>query len=242
MNDELVKSIRDRHVDVLRRINEARARSGNQTVRLLVVSKSQSIEVVQAAVAAGVTAFGENYAEEAIKKKIALGQTEVEWHMIGHVQSRKADMVVQNFTMLHSLDSLKLAARLNQCCLEAGRKLPVLVEVNISGEESKYGFPAWDETSWPNLLREIESIAQSPHLDIRGLMTMPPYFEDPEFSKPFFRRLRWLQEFLRKNLPRVDWSELSMGTSADYEVAIEEGATYVRVGQAILGTRPIQRI
>jgi pyridoxal phosphate enzyme (YggS family) len=242
MNEELVNSIRDRHLDVLRRVNEARARSGNQTVRLLVVSKSQSVEVVQAAVAAGITAFGENYAEEAVKKIIALRQTEVEWHMIGHVQSRKADLVVQNFTMLHSLDSLKLAARINQCCLEAGCNLSVLVEVNISGEDSKYGFPAWDETGWPNLLQVFESIAQSSHLNIHGLMAMPPYFEDPEFSRPYFRRLRLLQEFLIQNLPRVDWSELSMGTSIDFQEAIEEGATYVRIGQAILGARSSPRI
>jgi uncharacterized pyridoxal phosphate-containing UPF0001 family protein len=142
--------------------------------------------------------------------------------------------------MLHSLDSLKLAQRLDRFCAESGRSLTVLLEFNVSGEESKSGFPAWDEDCWTDLLPEIERILALPHLWPRGLMTMPPYFEDPEQSRPYFQKLRRLQAFLAQRLPQTDWSELSMGTSADFPVAVQEGATYVRVGQAILGLRTAQ--
>ncbi len=120
-------------------------------MRLVVVSKSQPLEVIRAALAAGISVFGENYAEEAVGKMTALKETEVEWHMIGHVQSRKADMIAANFTMLHSLDSSKLAGRLDRFCGELNRTLPVLLEFNVSGEESKFGFPAWEEKRWSDL-------------------------------------------------------------------------------------------
>jgi pyridoxal phosphate enzyme (YggS family) len=235
--EALIINIRRRYHQVLDQIAEAGKKSGNAKAQLLVVSKSQPLEVIQAAIAVGISAFGENYADEAVKKIFGLGQTGVEWHMIGHVQSRKAELVAEHFTMLHSLDSMKLAARLERDCADIGRILPVLLEVNVSGEESKFGFPAWDEQSWPDLLPNFEGISRSQHLLVRGLMTMPPYFDDPEMARPYFRKMRRLQEFLMKQLPEMDLSELSMGTSVDYQAAVEEGATYVRVGQAILGTR-----
>ncbi len=240
MNDSLTASIRERYQRVLGQIAEAGARSGNAPARLVVVTKSQPMEVVRAAVAAGASLLGENYAEEAAQKIAALGQTAVEWHMIGHVQSRKAELVAAHFTMLHSLDSLKLATRLDRFCAEAGRTLPALVEVNVSGEESKYGFPTWDERRWPDLLPVLENLGQFPHLRLRGLMTMPPYFEDPKQTRPYFQRMRRLQEFLTLRLPGMEWRELSMGTSADFVAAVEEGATFVRIGQAILGPRPVR--
>jgi pyridoxal phosphate enzyme (YggS family) len=187
--------------------------------------------------AAGISKFGENYAEEAIDKIIGLGSAAVEWHMIGHVQSRKAEKVAEYFSMLHSLDSLKLAARLDRSCRELNRRLPVLLEFNVSGEESKFGFQACDEHQWSDLETDIEKILNFSHIDVSGLMTMPPFFDDPEESRPYFRKLRQLQEYLARKFPQVHWKELSMGTSVDFMVAIQEGATYIRIGQAILGPR-----
>ena len=249
MNESLVSSIRERHQRVLGQIAAAAARrrpepvegSGRDpgAVRLVVVTKSQPLAVVQAAIAAGINILGENYAEEAVAKISALkGKSEVEWHMIGHVQSRKADLVAGHFTMLHSLDSLKLAARLERFCATEGKSLPALLEFNVGGEESKYGWPAWNQARWPDLLPEVEKLLQFPHLSVRGLMTMPPYFEQAERSRPYFQRLRRLRDYLAAQFPKGDWRELSMGTSADFEAAVQEGATYVRVGQAILGPRP----
>jgi len=221
-------------------IDHAAQQSGRDAaaVRLVVVTKMQPVPVIQAAVQAGASILGENYAEEALDKILALQPDFlVEWHMIGHVQSRKAALVAQNFDMLHSLDSIKLASRLARFLAEQDRAMPVLLEVNVSGEESKSGWPAWDETRWPDLLPEFEKILALPRLEVCGLMTMPPYFDDPERTRPFFHRLRNLRDFLQKDLPQADWRELSMGTSVDFLAAIQEGATYVRIGQAILGER-----
>jgi PLP dependent protein len=239
MNDTLVSSIRSRYQHTLALIAEAAIASGRtpEAVRLVVVSKSQPLEVIQAAFAAGISVFGENYAEEALAKIVALKQTEVEWHMIGHVQSRKAGLIAGNFTMLHSLDGSKLAARLDRLCGELNRTLPVLLEFNVSGEESKFGLPAWQEEHWSDLRPEIEQILALSHLRVEGLMTMPPFFDDPEQTRPYFQRLRKLQDFLGKKYPQSHWQELSMGTSVDFLAAIQEGATYVRIGQAILGPR-----
>lgn len=240
MTGTLSHLIRQRYQQVCEQIAEAAARAGRDpaSVRLIVVTKSQPLTVVQAALEAGLCRFGENYAEEAVEKMQALPSGQIEWHMIGHVQSRKAALVARHFAMIHSLDSLKLARRLNEFAQQAGRVLPALLECNVSGEESKFGFPAWEETRWFDLLPQLEQILQFPNLRVRGLMTMPPYFDDPERARPYFQKLRRLQEFLQKNLPQADWSELSIGTSVDFAVAVEEGATYVRIGQAILGPRP----
>ncbi|MGA2504306.1 MAG: YggS family pyridoxal phosphate-dependent enzyme [Anaerolineales bacterium] len=240
MDESLVSGIRVRYLKTLNRIAEATTRSGREVgkVRLVVVTKSQPLEVVQAAVTAGAIILGENYAEEALTKIAAIRNSQVEWHMIGHVQSRKADLIPGNFSLLHSLDSLKLAGRLNRVCVETNRKLPVLLEVNVSREESKFGFPGWDEGRWLELVSMSKQIIEFPGLLLRGLMTMPPFFTEPAEVRPYFQRLRRLEGYLKEHVPQVDWSELSMGTSGDFEIAVEEGATIVRVGQAILGPRP----
>jgi pyridoxal phosphate enzyme (YggS family) len=239
MTDTLISSIRERYQRTLGQIAEAAAGSGyaTESIHLVVVSKSQPQEVVQAAVAAGVSVFGENYVEEAVEKISALKESAVEWHMIGHVQSRKAGLVAKHFSMLHSLDSLKLAGRLDRFCGDLNRTLPVLLEFNVSGEESKFGFPAWEERRWPDLVPDVEQILALSHLHVSGLMTMPPFFDDPERTRPYFQRLRCLREFLVNRFPRADWLELSMGTSVDFIAAVQEGATFVRIGQAILGPR-----
>lgn len=240
MDETLVSAIRIRLERVRGQIAETALRSGRRAdaVRLVTVTKSQPQEVVRAAIAAGADVLGENYAEEAVTKISTLTETAVEWHMIGHVQSRKADLVAGHFTMLHSLDSLKLAGRLDRSCAGLNRVLPVLVEFNVSGEESKFGFAAWDEAHWADLALEVESLLQYSNLKVRGLMTMPPFFDNPEQTRPYFQRLRRLQEFLVGRFPQADWVELSMGTSTDFISAVQEGATLVRVGTAILGPRP----
>lgn len=238
--DALVSQIRERYLHTLDRIAAAAHLAGRQPeeVRLVVVTKTQPLMVVQAAIEAGVSILGENYPEEAVDKIQALPASEVEWHMIGHVQSRKADLVAGHFAMLHSLDSVKLAHRLERFCAVANRNLPVLLEFNVGGEESKFGWPAGDPALWPTLLPDIESILSLPHLEVRGLMSMPPLTDDPEAARPYFQSLRRLRDFLAEKFPSVSWSELSMGTSADYVIAVQEGATLVRVGTAIVGPRP----
>lgn len=239
MND-LVSSIRERYLQALDKIASATKRSGRspEAVKLVVVTKAQPAETVRAAIEAGAVILGENYAGEGVTKIQSLQNfSAVEWHMIGHVQSRKAPLVAGNFNFMHSLDSLKLAKRLDRFCSEAGRVLPVLLEFNVGGEESKGGWEATDELRWRELTGEISEILTLPNLRLRGLMVMPPLGATPEFSRPFFQKARRLQEFLSAQLPGTDFAELSMGTSSDYEAAVEEGATFVRVGAAIVGAR-----
>ncbi|MBI5294708.1 MAG: YggS family pyridoxal phosphate-dependent enzyme [Chloroflexi bacterium] len=237
---ELVDSIRERYEQTLQRIAAAARSVGRDpsSVRLVVVTKSQPREVVEAAIQAGATILGENYPEEAVEKIQSIAaQSAVEWHMIGHVQSRKARLVPANFNLMQSLDSLKLAERLDRFAAEAGRVLPVLLEFNVGGEDSKSGWPAADESRWDALAASLNPVFDLPHLEVRGLMVMPPIGDTAEASRPFFQHTRRLQSFLRERLPQVDWSELSMGTSTDFEVAVQEGATLARVGTAIVGPR-----
>jgi pyridoxal phosphate enzyme (YggS family) len=237
---ELVKSIRERYLKTLDVIASAAKRSGRSAdaVRLVVVTKSQPVDVVRAAIEAGAVILGENYAEEGVTKIQSLSDfSAVEWHMIGHVQSRKAALIAQNFNFMHSLDSLKLAKRLDRFCGEFGRTLPVLLEFNVGGEASKGGWEASDETRWAGLADEIAEVIALPNLRVHGLMSMPPLGESAESSRPYFKKLKRLQEFLASQSRGADFAELSMGTSTDYEVAVEEGATFVRVGTAIVGPR-----
>jgi pyridoxal phosphate enzyme (YggS family) len=241
-------TIRDRYLKVLGTVADAARKAGRspESVRLVVVTKLQPVPVIQAAVAAGARILGENYAEEAVPKMDAVAALvseaahpgRVEWHMIGHVQRRKAGLVVSHFSLLHSLDSVRLAQRLDRLAAEARRELPVLLEFNVGGEAGKEGWNAANGSVWPSLLPDVEAIAALPALRIKGLMTMPPLVSDPNDARTFFRRLRLLRDYLAAKVPGASWEELSMGTSVDYPVAVEEGATLVRVGEAILGPRP----
>jgi len=238
---ELVSKIRARYAAAQEKIAKAGHMVGRNPddVRLLVVSKRQPLDVVQAAIDAGVELLGENYPEEAVSKQQSLGnKNKVEWHMIGHVQSRKANLVAENFALLQSLDSLKLARRLDRICGEAGVRLPVLMQFNIGGESSKFGWQAADEAAWNLFLPDVDVIVTLPNLEVHGLMTMPPFFDDAELARPYFRQLRRLRDFLAARHPDVNWDQLSMGTSGDFQIAVEEGATIVRLGQIILGARP----
>ncbi len=239
--DKLTINIQARYEDVLAHMEAAAQRAGRRVAdsRLVVVTKAQPLGVVEAAIQAGARILGENYPEQAVSKIQSLGRhSEVEWHMIGHVQSRKAQLVTEHFALLHSLDSLKLATRLDRFAEQGGRPLPVLLEFNVSGEGSKNGWIASHKQNWSQMVPEIGKLLELKHLEVRGLMTMPPFADQPEQSRPHFRKLRNLQAYLAEQFPQTNWYELSMGTSLDYEVAVEEGATLVRVGQAILGSRP----
>jgi hypothetical protein len=204
-------------------------------ITLVAITKTQPPEIVRAAYELGLRHFGENRVEEG-EAKVGLLPGDITWHMIGHIQSRKAKRVVPLFQFVHSVDSAELAQRLSRLCSERPERLPVLLECNVSGEATKYGFPAdlhADPKAHGALLAAIEEIVALPQIEVQGLMTMAPVVSDPEQARPFFARLRQLRDILAMAFPRNDWHELSMGMTDDFEVAIEEGATLIRVGRAI---------
>lgn len=215
------------------RIERAAIRGGREPsdIRLVAVTKTFGADAVQAAYDAGVRDFGENRVQEWEQKHAKVGGLSgAVWHMIGHLQRNKARRAVEIFHRVDSLDGADLARRLDQLAAEAGRRLPVLVEVRLGGEESKSGI---EPEELEVVAREVEGL---PHLELLGLMTVPPWSEDPEPARPHFRRLRELHEWLGQQLGRP-LPVLSMGMSHDFEVAIEEGSTEVRVGTAIFGRR-----
>jgi pyridoxal phosphate enzyme (YggS family) len=204
-------------------------------VKLVVVSKTHPPDIIRQAIAAGVSDLGENRIQEAEEKIAAVGRTAARWHLIGHLQSNKARRAVMLFDLIHSLDSAELARRLDRMCGEAGRPdLPVLIQMNLAGESSKSGI---DTKELPTL---VEAIASCSHLRLTGLMTVPPFFADTEQVRPLFRRLRELRDDLNsQGVFAAGPGELSMGMTNDFPVAIEEGATIVRIGTAIFGERSV---
>ncbi len=243
MNGELAEHIER----VKERITAAARRAGRDPseVTLVAVSKTRPPEVVAEAYRAGLRLFGENRVEEAGPKAIAITelvapQAGPTWHMIGHIQSRKAADVLSWASMIHSIDSVKLATRLSRALQTntAGfnrpdgvtPSLPILLEINVAGEESKYGLSLTEAPA------AVEAIATLPGLQIEGLMTMAPIVPDPELARPVFVALRRLRDQLASRFPALSWRHLSMGMTDDFEVAIEEGATLVRIGRAIFET------
>ena len=215
------------------RIDDAAAKRGrNPTdVKLLGAAKAQSVASVRAAIAAGVSLIGENYVQEARDMKAQILGA-VEWHMIGHLQRNKAKAAVDLFDVIESLDSVGLARELEKQGERIGKKIRALVEVNLAGEESKSGITKGELASL------LEAVAKLDHLAVEGLMTVPPFREDPEEIRPYFRELRELKaKFNEQRIPHVDLQELSMGMTHDYPVAVEEGATIVRIGTALFGPR-----
>ena len=237
-----------RNLEAVRaRIAQAALRANRQPdeVRLVAVSKTFPVEAVLAAWECGQRDFGENRPRQAVAKiqqvNGALGEQRPTWHMIGHIQSRKDKYVIAHYDWVHSLDRQKIARRLNQKALKAERELPVLLECNVSGEESKYGYQlsGWEQSEELRaaFIQQVERILTHPALRVKGLMTMAPWGQDPELARPIFASLRKLRALLRERFPAANWAELSMGMTDDFEVAVEEGATLVRVGRAIFGER-----
>jgi pyridoxal phosphate enzyme (YggS family) len=227
----MAETLRDRLLRVRDRIGAAAARAGRDpsSITLVAVSKTMPVEVIREGLTAGITILGENRVQEA-RDKIASLPGLATWHLVGHLQTNKAKLAVDLFELIHSLDSLKLAEALDRHGREAAKVVRCLVEANLGGEESKSG------TTEEGVRPLLEAAARLPHVKIEGLMTIPPFLPEPEQVRPFFRRLRNLRNKLAgEGFPLA---ELSMGMTHDFEVAIEEGATMVRVGTAIFGARP----
>ncbi len=247
-------------VQVRERMAEAALRAGRQpsAVALIAVSKTFPASAVLQAIAAGQRDFGENRVEEALPKQAQVQAEAGEinpaahWHLIGHVQSRKAKDAVGTFELIHSVDSLKLAEALNRRSGQAGLQAAVhanqppvttsiLLECNVSGEASKEGFDLADwqteSAKFDAFVQTVTAIVVLPHIRLRGLMTMAPIVDQADQARPVFARLRALRDALRERFPQVDWIHLSMGMSDDFEAAIAEGSTLVRVGRAIFGGR-----
>ena len=226
-------SIHENMQNIRERIAAAAAAAGRDpaTVRLVAVSKTKPAAMVDEAYAAGQELFGENYVQELVAKVTEV-RSPVEWHFIGHLQSNKVRQIAGLVTMIHSVDRLSLAEEIDRQWGRLGTSCAVLVQVNVSGEATKSG------TTTAEALSLVQRVAALPNLRVKGLMTMPPFFDEPEQSRPYFRELaRLAREIERLSLPGVSMDELSMGMSGDYGAAIAEGATLVRIGSAIFGER-----
>ena len=233
--DSTEDELRRRVLAVWLRIEAAAKRSGRprEAIKLIAVSKTHPADVLRAAIEVGMTDLGENRVQEAEPKIGELGREAATWHLIGHLQSNKARRAVQLFDMIHSIDSEALVQKLDRACAELQREeLPVLIQVDLGHEATKSGA---DETELPGL---ISAVTSSERLKLTGFMTLPPFFEDAELTRPFFAKLRSLRdEYQDRGAFGGRQGELSMGMTNDFEVAIEEGATMVRVGTAIFGAR-----
>ncbi len=228
--DELVERIRQ----VRLQIAEAAARSGRSAdaITIVAVSKTVPVERIALAYQMGLKVFGENRVQEARAKIPALPYPLIRWHLIGHLQRNKVARAVELFHLIQSVDSVALAEALERSAAAHQKTVPVLLQVNVSGEVTKEG------VSPDELPALAEAVVALPHLQVQGLMTIAPYTTQPEEVRPVFRQLRELRDAMRERFTQSDWAELSMGMSGDFQVAIEEGATMVRLGRAIFGTRP----
>lgn len=225
--------LKDRLEEVEHRIEEACRRAGRkrEEVTLIAVSKTKPVEILQEAYDLGIRVFGENKVQELTEKYEALPK-DIRWHMIGHLQTNKVKYIADKVELIHSVDSLKLAETIEKEAAKHGRTIDILVEVNVAEEESKFGL------RMEEVIPFIKKIAGFPHINVRGLMTIAPFVENPDKNRSVFADLRKLSvDIMEKNIDNVNVSILSMGMTNDYEVAIEEGATMVRVGTGIFGAR-----
>jgi PLP dependent protein len=230
-----MSSISENLASIRKRMEAACARAGRDPgdVRLVGVTKTVPLDWIREGVDAGITILGENYIQEARAKIDSLAGLDVSWHFIGHLQSNKAKAAVECFDWIETVDRLSLATALNRQAGKLGRRVPVLIQVNVGDEESKSGVSV---EGLPSLFRSVSAMDG---LVVRGLMTLPPYFEDAEKVRPYFKLLReCLKRLCRETGKPEELTELSMGMSHDFEVAIEEGATLVRIGTALFGARP----
>jgi pyridoxal phosphate enzyme (YggS family) len=232
---ELASGLSERLTDVRNRVIESARGCGRSPdeIAIIAISKTHPASAIEQALELGLTDFGENRLQEAESKILALGGRGARWHLVGHLQANKARRALKLFDVIHSLDSIELAKRLDRLCVEEGREeLQVLIQVDLGKEETKYGI---SEAGLPELVRSLD---HCPKLQLWGLMTLPPFFEDPEKARPFFRKLRELRdEFASQSRFANGTGELSMGMTHDFEIAIEEGATMLRIGTAIFGER-----
>ena len=209
----------------------ARCNRAPDSIKLLAVTKTVPLPAIEQAIEAGITALGENYVQEA-KEKIAVIGQRVSWHMIGHLQTNKAKYTVNLFDYIHSVDRLELAAEINKRARLIGRKINILIEINVSGEKTKNGITASEA------IELIKNVSMLESVSVKGLMTMAPYSTNPENSRPYFSELRNLRnKIISEGITNIQMEELSMGMTDDFEIAIEEGATIVRIGRAIFGQR-----
>jgi pyridoxal phosphate enzyme (YggS family) len=231
----LLQKLRERLENVRIKVDTAARRVNRSAddITLIAISKTHPTKVLRAGLDVGITDFGENRVQEAEGKISELGRAAARWHLVGHLQSNKAARAVQLFDCIHSVDSVELAGRLDRLCVAQGREeLPILVQIDLGGEETKTGI---DPRKLPELLQTLKACLR---LRLIGLMTLPPYFENPDCARPYFQTLRKLRDVLQRQGHFGERSgELSMGMSHDFEIAIEEGATMVRVGTAIFGER-----
>ncbi len=231
MSNETIKD----NLDAIRkRIDKAATDAGRNPseVKLVAVSKIKPAEAVIEAAASGADIFGENYIQEAIDKAEAVNNPNIAWHFIGHLQSNKAKFAVKVFDLIHSVDSLKLAKEISKQAKKIDKVQKILVQINISMEDSKSGI---SEEETETLIREISQLG---NVSVQGLMTMPPYYNEPELVAPYFKRLREISDMIKTmNIENITMDELSMGMTGDFEPAIMEGSTYVRIGTAIFGSR-----
>ena len=239
MENEQTVSIRLNIESVLEKIHNSAKTAGRDPdrIKLIAVTKQKPAVVVKNLAELGITRIGESYIKEALFKMDLLKEFEIEWHMIGAIQKGKEKDIAANFAEVHSVDSKKTAINLNKFAKLNERKLPVYLEFNVSGEKSKHGWDSWMDDQWDGLLTEMNEILDFSNLDVKGLMTMAPYDNDPQRARPYFQRLRKLQAYLTREIPASNLADLSMGMSGDFEVAIEEGATVLRIGSALVGPR-----
>jgi pyridoxal phosphate enzyme (YggS family) len=244
VNISATTQIAERLERLQEKIHRAATKAGRDPadITLVAVTKTHGPAIIEAAYELGIRHFGENRVGEAGEKLPKLAQkADIVWHMIGHIQSRKAADAAKLFSRVHSVDRLKIAQRLSAAAVEQGRKLDVMLEVNMSGEASKHGFDLchWpdDSSQFATFLESVEPILELPNLRVDGLMTMAPFTYDAETARPIFARLAALRDALAERFSENDWAHLSMGMTGDFEVAIQEGATMIRVGQAIFGPR-----
>ena len=230
-----VRGLAARFAEVKARIEAAVKGSGrsSEEVRLIAISKTHPSSLIKSVIELGATDLGENRVQEAEVKIPQVGRDAARWHLVGHLQANKARRALQLFDVIHSLDSIALAQRLDRLCEELGRQsVPLLIQVDLGHEETKTGI---DEQELPQL---VEAMRELKRLELIGLMTLPPFFDDPKQARPYFRRLRQLRDQLAGNgVFGKHQGELSMGMTHDFEVAIAEGATMVRIGTAIFGER-----
>lgn len=237
---ELTSDIQANIDKIRNRIDKAAQKSGRKPadIQLMAVTKKKTADVIRALYEGGIRSFGENYPDETLTKQTVFEELHpgIELSMIGHLQSRKSDLVCKLFDSYHALNRLNMASRLNKTLIEMGKKLPVMIEINIGSEPGKHGWTVDTENDRQAYFADLAEILKLSNLEVYGLMSLPPYFENPELTRPYFMKLRELRGETEKTMG-IELPHLSMGTSIDFEVAIEEGATWVRVGTALTGPR-----